>query len=65
MANSKIKQILVGTTTYDIEDASAAKLASDNTFTGDNTFDGNNTLFTGKSYFGYKTYLGTPEDNVA
>lgn len=38
MANSKIKQILVGTTTYDIEDASAAHKASDNTFTGSNTF---------------------------
>lgn len=58
MANSKIKQILVGTTTYDIEDASAAKLASNNTFTGDNTFEG-------KNYFSYKTYLGTLEDNVA
>lgn len=58
MANSKIKQILVGTTTYDIEDASAAKLASNNTFTGDNTFEG-------KNYFSYKTYLGTLADNVA
>ena len=38
MANSKIKQILVGTTTYDIEDAGAAHLSSDNTFTGTNTF---------------------------
>lgn len=38
MANSKIKQILVGTTTYDIEDASAVHLSSDNTFTGSNTF---------------------------
>lgn len=38
MANSKIKQILVGQTTYDIEDASAAHKASDNTFTGTNTF---------------------------
>ena len=39
MANKRIKQILVGTTTYDIEDASAAKLASNNTFTGSNTFN--------------------------
>lgn len=39
MANSKIKQILVGTTTYDIEDANAAHIASDNTFTGSNTFN--------------------------
>lgn len=39
MANSKIKQILVGTTTYDIEDAGAAHLSAANTFTGNNTFD--------------------------
>lgn len=38
MANSKIKQILVGQTTYDIEDANAAHSASNNTFTGSNTF---------------------------
>ena len=38
MANSKIKQILVGTTTYDIEDADAAHLSTDNTFRGTNTF---------------------------
>ena len=38
MANSKIKQILVGTTTYDIEDAGAAHLSANNTFTGTNTF---------------------------
>ena len=38
MANSKIKQILVGTTTYDIEDASAAHLSTSNTFTGTNKF---------------------------
>ena len=39
MANSKIKQILVGTTTYDIEDAGAAHLSTSNTFTGTNTFE--------------------------
>lgn len=39
MANSKIKQILVGTTTYDIEDAGAAHLSASNIFTGmENTF---------------------------
>ena len=39
MANSKIKQILVGTTTYDIEDAGAAHLsAGSNLFTGVNRF---------------------------
>ena len=38
MANSKIKQILVGSTTYDIEDAGAAHLSANNTFTGVNTF---------------------------
>ena len=40
MANSKIKQILVGTTTYDIEDAGAAHLSVTNTFTGTNEFRG-------------------------
>ena len=39
MANSKIKQILVGSTTYDIEDSSAAHLSTDNTFSGSNTFE--------------------------
>lgn len=38
MANSKIKQILVGTTTYDIEDSGAAHLSTSNTFTNFNEF---------------------------
>ena len=45
MANSKIKQILVGSTTYDIEDAGAAHLATNNTFTGTNLFKGGTTQF--------------------
>ena len=44
MANSKIKQILVGTTTYDIEDADAMHLSANNTFTGTNTFKGKTTF---------------------
>lgn len=38
MANKRIKQLKVSNATYDIEDASAAHLATDNTFTGTNTF---------------------------
>ena len=45
MANSKIKQILVGTTTYDIEDAGAAHLSATNTFTGTNEFWGGTAQF--------------------
>ena len=59
MANSKIKQILVGTTTYDIEDASAAKLASDNIFTGINTFKiGLKVPTTSTFNYGLKTESG-------
>lgn len=47
MANSKIKQILVGSTTYDIEDSSAAHLSTDNTFTGINIFHKEETATSG------------------
>ena len=41
MANSKIKQILVGNTTYDIEDTGAVHLSTKNTFTDKNIFSKN------------------------
>ena len=49
MANSKIKQILVGTTTYDIEDTGAAHLSTSNTFTGNNVFQSNTNSFVGST----------------
>lgn len=59
MANSKIKQILVGSTTYDIEDAGAAKLASDNTFTGINIFKSGLKVPTTSTFnYGFKTESG-------
>lgn len=56
MANSKIKQILVGSTTYDIEDSSAAHLSTDNTFSGSNTFE-KPVIIKGTSSQGSTTYL--------
>ena len=55
MANSKIKQILVGQTTYDIEDANAAHLSTDNTFSGSNTFE-KPVIIKGTSSQGSTTY---------